>query len=82
MLQWEDCGSVKSEIKLGFLEISCTRSIRGSYKDGSHQYMIYLRVPNADSKEIITLAKVRGQLADAKAEAEKWVKNLARAIMN
>ena len=32
--------------------------------------MIYLCVPGADSKEIITLTKVRGHLADAKAEAD------------
>ena len=53
----------------GIFEIACRCNTR-KYKDGTTQYMIYLSVPSADSKEIITLAKVRGHLADAKAVAE------------
>jgi hypothetical protein len=73
MWQWKDCGDW-SKATLGILEISCCCNER-VYKDGSRQYMIYLRVPVADSKEIITLTKVRGQLSDAKMEAEKLFKN-------
>lgn len=76
MLQWKDYGETYSQTMLGFLQISCRSSIRGQYKDGSRQYMIYLYVPGADSKEIITLTKVRGQLADAKRKAEKLFENL------
>ena len=57
--------------ELGIFHISCVCNQR-KYKDGTRQYMIYLSVPSADSKEIITLAKVRGHLANAKAKAE-WI---------
>ena len=39
------------------------------YKDGSHQYTIYLTVPSASSHETITLAKVRGTWAYAETRA-------------
>ena len=67
--QGEACGS---KITIGGIEISCTRNQR-LYKDGTRQYMIYLKVWSADSKEIITLTKVRGCLDDAKREAEKFL---------
>jgi hypothetical protein len=76
MLKWKDYGEACSYAAFGILQISCVGSIRGPFKDGSRQYMIYLSVPVADSKEIITLTKVRGHLADAKAEAERLFKNL------
>ena len=76
MLQWKDYGETCSDTTFGILQISCVGSIRKPYKDGTRQYMIYLLVPGADSKEIITLTKVRGHLADAKAEAERLFKDL------
>jgi len=51
------------------------------YKDGTRQYMIYLSVPSADSKEIITVTKVRGYLADAKAKAEEFVQRLKEDLL-
>ena len=67
--QGEACGS---KITIGSMEISCTRNQR-LYKDGTRQYMVYLRVFPADSKETITLTKVRGNLDDAKITAEKFL---------
>lgn len=67
--QGEACGS---KITIGSMEISCTRNQR-LYKDETRQYMVYLKVFPADSKEIITLTKVRGNLDDAKREAEKFL---------
>lgn len=70
--QEEACGS---EITIGGIEISCTRNQR-LYKDGTRQYMVYLRVWSADSKETITLTKVRGNLDDAKIAAEKFINRI------
>lgn len=65
---WEDKSENYSVTYLGALQITCTSG--REYKDGSKQFMVYLRVPWAHSKEIITLTKVRGCLKDAKLEAE------------
>ncbi len=70
--QGEAC---RSEITIGGIEISCTRNQR-LYKDGTRQYMVYLKVWSADSKEIITLTKVRGNLDDAKIAAEKFINRI------
>ena len=51
------------------LDISIFRG-RG-YKDGTHQYMIYLCIPSAKSGEIITLDKVRGTMEDAERRANE-----------
>ena len=51
------------------LDISIFRG-RG-YKDGTHQYMIYLCIPSAKSREIITLDKVRGTMEDAELRANE-----------
>ena len=51
------------------LDISIFRG-RG-YKDGTHQYMIYLCIPSAKSREIITLDKVRGTMDDAERRANE-----------
>jgi hypothetical protein len=78
-MKWEDgCMGNYSYLKVGFFEISC---IPGrTYQDGTKQYMIYLRVPNADSREIITLTKARGHLDDAKAVAERWIMELMEVV--
>ena len=70
MLKWKDCGCDDSDTTLGILHISCVCSNR-KFKDGTKLYMIYLSVPNADSKEVITLTKIRGCLSDAKQKAEE-----------
>ena len=78
-MKWKDStGGNYSEINVGFLNISCVYG--REYQDGTKQYMIYLRVPNADSREVITLTKVRGHIDDAKAAAKKWIKILKEAI--
>ena len=56
------------EANFGIFEISCNGG--RIYKDGTRQWMIYVRVPRASSREIITLDKIRGHLADAILAAE------------
>lgn len=79
--KWKDSASGKySDLLIGKqltcgwrgIEISCFPNQR-EYKDGTRQYMIYLRVENADSKETITVMKVRGHLSDAKEKAEEFL---------
>lgn len=78
-MKWKDSRMGDySELRIGFFEISCMHG--RTYQDGTKQYMIYLRVPNADSREIITLTKVRGHLDDAKAAAERWIMELMEAM--
>ena len=80
--KWKDSASGRSSnlyIGQRGIEISCFPNCR-EYKDGTKQYMIYLRVPNADSKEIITITKVRGHLADAKTKAEEFLDGLVKGF--
>ena len=75
-LKWKHYGEGQhgdSRIDIGSLHISVAQSIRENYKDGTAWYMIYLSVPGADSKEIITLKKVRGYRSDAIKAAEEWI---------
>lgn len=58
-----------AETMVGILELSVFAG--RIYKDNTRQWMIYLRCPNANSKEIITLDKIRGKLPDAIEAAEK-----------
>lgn len=69
IINFEDFHNCDASVDLNIFHISCTRNLR-EYKDGTYQYMIYLSVPGADSKEIITLTKVRGKLIDAIKRAE------------
>lgn len=75
MLNWIDGRGWSSITYVGGIELSCLRNGR-EYKDGTHQWMVYLCVPGADSKEIITVTKVRGHLENAKAAAEAFVQRL------
>ena len=50
------------------LKADCNDSV---FKDGTRACAVYLFVPCADSKEWITLARVRGHLLDAIKEAER-----------
>ena len=86
MLKWDYylAGEYKpdglAETNIGGVHLSCCRNGR-IFKDGTHQYMIYLSLPGADSKEVITLTKVRGYLADAQAKAEEFAQNLLGALL-
>lgn len=82
MLKWENRGD-DAVIKIGYYGrnayISCRSNCR-VYKDGTKQYMIYFSIPCADSKEIITITKIRGMLDDAKAAAEKWLREFFEGL--
>ena len=69
-----------AETDIGGVHLSCCRN-RRIFKDGTYQYMIYLSIPGADSKEVITLTKVRGYLADAQAKAEEFAQSLLGALL-
>lgn len=70
-LNWNDINENWSRACYGIFEISCCPG--REYKDGTRQFMIYLCVPSAASKEIITLTKVRGYIKDAKLKAEEFL---------
>lgn len=70
MLIWNKWKALETSVaNLGPLEITC--HMGRLYSDGTHQYSIWLSVPGSDSREIITVTKIRGTLADAQAEAER-----------
>ena len=83
MIKWTDYGKVefgrKSEANIGGIKLSCTCNGR-VYKDGTRQYMVYLYVPMADSREIITITKVRGHLDDAKLAAENFMQRVREEL--
>lgn len=70
-------GYAKTDI--GDLHLCCRRG--RAYKDGTYQYSFWVSVPGAESMEFITVAKVRGYLADAQAKAEEFAKNLLGALL-
>ena len=80
MLNWIDGHGWSSITHIGDIELSCLRNGR-EYKDGTHQWMVYLNVPFADSKEIITITKVRGHIDDAKAAAENFAQKLKEDLL-
>lgn len=73
---WEKVGEelreeYKSETYFGIFKIVCLNSKR--FNDGTHLFHILLYVPSADTTNCITLAKVRGELFQAKEKAEKML---------
>ena len=86
MLKWDyyRAGEYKpdglAETYIGDVHLSCSHNGR-TFKDGTLQYKIYLSLPGADSKEVITLTKVRGYLSDAQAKAEEFAQNLLGALL-
>lgn len=76
MLIWKNYpfSDKSSSASLGPLCITC--HCGREYKDETYQYSIWLSCPGSDSKEIITVAKIRGRLADAQAEAESLFADL------
>ena len=81
MIKWKiRNGGTESDAYIGDIQLSCIHNLR-EYKDGTRQYMIYLRVDNADSKEIITVTKVRGRLEDAQRKVEEFVQRIKEEIL-
>lgn len=70
----DDNGHGKSVTNFSIFEILCVKNGK-KYSDGTGEYMIYLSVPSACSREIITLAKVKGYLDEAKAKVELIFEN-------
>jgi len=69
-------GYAKTDV--GDLHLCCRRG--RAYKDGTYQYSFWVSVPAAESMEFITVAKVRGHLADAQAKAEEFAQNLLESL--
>lgn len=65
-----------NECFIGPLKISIV--ISRMYKDGTGLYLIYLRVPDACSREIIIIDKIRGTIDDAKYSAENFLKDIIK----
>lgn len=69
-------GFAKTDI--GDLHLCCRKG--RAYKDGTYQYSFWISVPGGESMEFITVAKVRGHLADAQAKAEEFAQNLLESL--
>ncbi len=69
-------GFAKTDV--GDLHLCCRRG--RVYKDGTYQYSFWISVPGGESTEVITVAKVRGHLADAQAKAEEFAQNLLESL--
>lgn len=82
MLKWEThpYGTDLQVLKIGDIELECV-SFRNPYKDGTRLWSIWLYVPGADSKEVITIAKVRGHLEDARIKAEEFVEKIRKDLI-
>lgn len=58
-----------AEAEFGAFNLNACHNQR-RFKDGTHEYMVYLFIPRASSAEWITLVRVRGHLLDAMKAAE------------
>jgi hypothetical protein len=82
MLKWETrpYGTELQVLQIGDITLECV-SFRKPYKDGTRLWSIWLYVSGADSREVITIAKVRGHLEDARAKAEEFVQRLREDLI-
>ena len=81
MAKWIDkYGTGHLVLKAGDIEIDCN-SHRKPYKDGTQLWVIWLRVNGSSSKEIITIAQVRGTFEDAQRKAEEFVQKIREDLV-
>ena len=81
MAKWIDkYGTGHLVLKVGDIEIECWNH-RKPYKDGTALWVIWLSVNGSSSKEIITIAQVRGTFEDAQRKAEEFVQRMKEDLI-
>jgi hypothetical protein len=75
---WETIGEIYSEINIGLLKFICVQE--KEIKEGKHQYLISLSIPNYNPSKLITIAKIKGGMYDALLKTEAIIEELKESF--